>query len=158
MMLLNCGVGEDSWNSLRLQVHPTNPYKGNQSWIFIGRSDAKSETAILWPPGVKNESLEKTVMLGKIKVGRRRGWQRMRWLDDNLTQCTWVSVSSGSWRWTGRLGVLQSVGLQGVGHDWATELNWTGTEYYEYKKYISDYQAQVASKMNSEIQKSLNYL
>ena len=57
-------------------------HKGNQSWIFIGRSDAEAETPILWPPDVKNWLLEKTLMLGKIEGGRRRGWQRMRWLDD----------------------------------------------------------------------------
>ena len=56
--------------------------KGNQSWIFIGRTDAPAETPILWPPDVKNWSLKKTWMLGKIEGRRRRGWQRMRWLDD----------------------------------------------------------------------------
>ena len=59
------------------RVHP----KGNQSWVFIGRTDAKAESLILWPPDVKN-SFEKTLMLGKIKGRRRRGQQGMRWLDD----------------------------------------------------------------------------
>ena len=63
------------------EIKLVNP-KGNQSWIFIGRSDAEAETPILWPPDVKNWLLEKTLMLGKIEGGRRRGWQRMRWLDD----------------------------------------------------------------------------
>ena len=54
--------------------------KGDQSWIFIGRIDVEAETPILWPPDVKSDSLEKTLMLGKIE-GRRRGQQRMRWLD-----------------------------------------------------------------------------
>ena len=58
-------------------VHP----KGNQSWIFIGRTDAEAETQILWPPGTKNWLIGKTLILGKIKGGRRRGLQRMRWLD-----------------------------------------------------------------------------
>ena len=58
-------------------VHP----KGNQSWIFIGRTDAEAETPIFWPPDVKTDLFDKTLMLGKIEVGRRRGWQRMRWLD-----------------------------------------------------------------------------
>ena len=57
--------------------------------------------------------------------GRRRGRQRMRWLMASLTQWTWVWASSGSWWWTGRPGVLQSTGLQRVGHDWTTELNWS---------------------------------
>ena len=62
---LNCGVGEDSWESLGLQGDPTsqglwtarylpvNP-KGNQSWIFIGKTDAEAEASILWPPDAKN--------------------------------------------------------------------------------------------------------
>ena len=58
------------------EIQPVHP-KGNQSWIFIERTDAEAETPILWPP----DSLEKTLMLGKIEGGRRRGWQRMRWLD-----------------------------------------------------------------------------
>ena len=70
------------------------------------------------------DSFEKTLMLGKIE-GRTRGRQRMRWLMASLTQCTWVWVNSGSWWWTGRPGVLQSMRLQKVAHDWATELNWT---------------------------------
>ena len=74
------------------------------------------------------DSFEKTLMLGKIE-GRRRGRQRMRWLDASLTQWTWVWVDSGSWRWTGRPGVLRLMGSQRVGHDWATELNWTEGVY-----------------------------
>ena len=53
------------------RVHP----KGNQSWIFIGRTDAEAETPILWPPDAKNWLLGKTLMLGKIEGRRRRGWQ-----------------------------------------------------------------------------------
>ena len=74
----------------------------------------------------RTDSFEKTLMLGKIEGERRSGRQRMRWLDASPTQWTWVWVSSGSWWWTGRPGVLQSIGLQRVRHDWATELNWTG--------------------------------
>ena len=72
----------------------------------------------------RTDSFEKTLMLGKIEGGKRRGWQRMRWLDGITNSCTWVWVSSGSWWWTGYSGVLQSMGSQRVGHDWATELNW----------------------------------
>ena len=68
--------------------------------------------------------LEKTLMLGKIEGRRRRGWQKMRWLDVIIDQWTWVWVNSRSWWWTGRPGVLQSMGSQRVRHDWATELNW----------------------------------
>ena len=66
-----------------------------------------------------------TLMPGKIEGRRRRGRQRMRWLDASPTQWTWVWVDCGSWWWTGRLGVLWFKGSQRVGHDWATELNWT---------------------------------
>ena len=71
------------------------------------------------------DSFEKTLMIGKIEGGRRRGRQRMRWLDGILTQWTRVWVNSGSWWWTGRPGVLWFMGSQRVGHDWATKLNWT---------------------------------
>ena len=71
------------------------------------------------------DSLEKTLMQGGIGGRRRRGRQRMRWLNASLTQWTWVWLNSGSWWWTGRPGVLRFLRLQGVGHDWATELNWT---------------------------------
>ena len=53
MILLNCGVGEDAWESLGLEIQPAHP-KGNQSWMFIGRTDAEAETPILWPPDAMN--------------------------------------------------------------------------------------------------------
>ena len=55
--------------------------KGNQSWMFIGRTDVEAESPMLWPSDVKSWFIEKTLMLGKIEGGRRRGWQRMRWVD-----------------------------------------------------------------------------
>ena len=55
--------------------------KGNQPWIFIGRTDAEAEAPILWPPAVKSRLLEKSLMLGKMEDERRRERQRMRWLD-----------------------------------------------------------------------------
>ena len=61
-------------------IQPGHP-KGNWSWVFIGRTDVEAETWILWPPDEKSESLEKTLILGKIEGRRGRGWQRMRWLD-----------------------------------------------------------------------------
>ena len=70
------------------------------------------------------DSLEKILMLGGTGGRRRRGRQRMRWLDGITTQWTWVWVNSGSWWWTGRPGLLRFPGSQRVGHDWATELNW----------------------------------
>ena len=69
------------------------------------------------------DSLEKTLMLGGIGGRRRRGWQRMRWLDGITTLWTWVWVNTGSWWWTGRPDILWFMELQRVRHDW-TELNW----------------------------------
>ena len=72
------------------EIQPVHP-KGDQSWVFIGRTDVEVETPILWLPDVKN-SLEKTLMLGKIEGGRRRGWQRMRWLH-GITDLMGMSLS-----------------------------------------------------------------
>ena len=69
------------------------------------------------------DSLEKTLMLGKIEGRRRRRWQRMRWLYGITDLMDMSLVNSGSWWWTGRPGVLHFMGSQRVGHDWVTELN-----------------------------------
>ena len=106
------------------EIKPVNP-KGNQSWIFIGRTDAEAEKLqyfghLMW----RTNSFAKTLMLGKIEGGKRRGWQRMRWLD-GITDSMDMSLSKHQelW-WTGKPGMLQSVGSQRVGHNWVTELNW----------------------------------
>ena len=62
------------------EIQPVHP-KGDQSWVFIGRTDAEAEAPIAWPPDTRADSLEKTLMLGKTEGKRRRGRQRMRWLD-----------------------------------------------------------------------------
>ena len=93
------------------EIKPVHP-KGNQSWIFIGRTDAEAETPILWAPRAKNWLIGKDRDAGNIEGRRKRGRQRMRWLDgiNNLMD---MSLSKlGSWWWTGKLGVLQSMGLQ----------------------------------------------
>ena len=73
----------------------------------------------------RTDSLEKSLMLGELKTGGEgddRGWDA--WMA-SPTQRTWVWVNSGSWWWTGRPGMLQCMGLQRVGYEWASELNWT---------------------------------
>ena len=72
----------------------------------------------------RTDSFEKTLMLGMIEGGGRRGPQRMRWLDGITNSMDMSLVSSRSWWWTGRSGVLQSMGSQRVRYDWATELKW----------------------------------
>ena len=94
-----------------------------QSWKFIGKTDAEAETPILWPPNEKNWLIWKDWCWERLKVGGEgdnRGW------DGGMASPTWwtrIWVNSRSWWWTGRLGMLQSMGLQRVGHNWATELN-----------------------------------
>jgi len=71
----------------------------------------------------RTDSLEKTLMLGKIEGRRRRGQQRMRWLDSITNSMDMSLRKLWSLWWTGKPGVLQSMGCR-VGHDWLTELNW----------------------------------
>ena len=78
-MLLHCGAREDSSESLDIkEIKPVNP-KGNQSWIFIGRTDAEAESSILWPPDAKTQLTGKNPDSGKDwgvwgGEGRDRGW------------------------------------------------------------------------------------
>ena len=101
-------------------VHP----KGNQSWMFIGKTDAKAETQHTLATWCKELThLKRTWCWERLKArgeGDDRGWDG--WMA-SLTRCIWVWVTSASW-WTGRPGMLQSMGSQRVRHDWATELDW----------------------------------
>ena len=74
------------------EIQPAHA-KGDQSWVFIGRTDVEAETSILWPPDGKGraDSFEKTLILGKIEGRRRRGQQKMRWLD-GITNSTDMSL------------------------------------------------------------------
>ena len=91
LMLLNCGVGEDSWESLGLlEIQPVHS-KGDQLWVFFGRNDAKAETPVLWPPHAKSWLIGKDSDTG-IGGRRRRGRLRMRWLD-GITNSMVMSLS-----------------------------------------------------------------
>ena len=107
------------------EIQPVRP-KGNQSWIFIGSIDVEAETRATWCE--KLTHWKRSRCWGSLKAGGERndrGWDY--WMA-SPTWWTWVWASSGCWWWTGKPGVLQSIRSQRVGHNWATELNWT--EWY----------------------------
>ena len=102
------------------EIKPVNP-KGNQPWIFIGRTDA--EAPILWPPDVKSRLThwKRPWCLEGLKAGREGDNRRWDGWVALPTQWTWVWANSGRWWWTGKLGMLSSMGLQRVRHNWVTE-------------------------------------
>ena len=106
------------------EIQPVHP-KGDQSWVFIGRTDVEAETNTL-ATSYEELTLWKIPWcwegLGTGGEGDERGWDG--WMA-SPTQWTWVWVDSRSWWWIGRPGLLRFMGSQGVGHDWATEMNWT---------------------------------
>ena len=125
-MLLNCGVGEDSWESLGLQGDPTSPFWRRSALGFLWK-----EWCWSWNSSTLATSCEELTHwkrpwcwegLGARGEEDDRGWDG--WMA-SLTQWTWVSVNSRSWWWTERPGVLRFMGSQRVGHDWATDLIWS---------------------------------
>ena len=145
-MLLNCGVGEDSWESLGLPINP----QGNQSWLFFGRTDVEAETPILWPPDVKNWFIGKDPDAGKrLKAGGERddrGWDG--WMpspmDMSLSKLQELVMDRESWHaavhgvaksrtrlsdWT-ELRLMRTIGAQGKAErwPWSISLELQGTE------------------------------
>ena len=146
LMLLNCGVGEDfrvPWTARRSNQ---SILKEISPGISLEGMMLKLKLQYFGHLMQRFDSLEKTLMLGGIGGRRRRddrGWDD--WMA-SLTQWTWVWVNSGSWWWTGKPGVLRFMGSQRVGHDWATELNWTAIQlidvyflFFSHKCYIKIY-------------------
>ena len=114
------------------KIKPVNP-KGNQPWIFIERTDAEVEAPIFLPPDVKNWLTGKGPDAGKdwrheetgMTEDEMLGSHPVHWNTASLTRWTRVWVNSGSWWWTGKPGMLQSMESQRVRHNWVTELNWS---------------------------------
>ena len=106
------------------EIHPVHP-KGNQFWVFTGRTDVEAETPIFWPPDKKSWLIWKDPDIGKVEGRKRRGRQKMRWLDGltdsmdmGLGGLLDLVIDRGAWH-------AAVHGSQRVRHDWATELNWT---------------------------------
>ena len=124
-MLLNYGVEEDSWESLGLQGDPTSPSYRRlvlsvhcKDWCRSWNSNTSAtwcEELTHWKRPWCWERLKAR------REGDNRGWDG--WMT-SPTRWRWVWVNSRSWWWTGRPGLLQSMGSQRAGHDWATKLNW----------------------------------
>ena len=125
LMLLNCGVGEDSWESLGLQGEPTSPFWRRSALGFLWKEWCWSWNSSTLATSCEQLTHSKRLWcwegLGARGEGDDRGWDG--WMA-SLTRWTWVWVNSRSWWWTGRSGVLRSMGSQRVGHNWATDLIW----------------------------------
>ena len=125
LMLLNLGLEKTLESPLDCkEIQPVHS-KGDQSWVFFGRNDAKAETPVLWPPHAKSWLIGKDWCWRDWEQEEKRttedemaGWHH--WLDGRESEWT-----PGVGWWTGRPGMLRFMGSKRVGHSWATELNWT---------------------------------
>ena len=97
--------------------------KGNQTWIFIGRIDAEAETPILWLPDEKNWLIWRDSDAGNDRRQEEEGMSEDERLDGTTDLMAMSLTSSKSWWWTGKPGMLQSMGSERVGHYWVTKLN-----------------------------------
>ena len=121
-MLLNCGVGEDSWETLELQGDPTSKKSVLgvhwKVWCWSWNSN-------IWATSCKELThLKRPWCWERLRAGKGDDRGQDGWMA-SPTQWTWVWVDSGSWQWTARPGMLWFMVSQRVRHDWVTELNWT---------------------------------
>ena len=126
LVFLNCGVGEDSWESLGQRGNPTSQsiLKEISPECSLKGLMLKLKLQYFGHLRWRTDPLEKTLMLGKIEGRRRMGQQGWDVWMTSLTQWTWIWANSGRWWRTAKPGMLQSMGLWRVRHNWVTELNW----------------------------------
>ena len=131
LMLLNCGVGEDCWESLGLQGDPTSPF-WKRSALGFPWNDAKAETPVLWPPRAKSWLIRKDADAGRDWGQEEKGWQRMRWLDGitdsmhiGLGELVELVMDREAWR-----AEIHRVSKSRTRLSW-TELNWTELSWTE---------------------------
>ena len=124
-MLSNCGGGEDSWESLGQQGDQTVYPKGNQLSIFMKNSCWSWSSNALAIGCEELTHLKRLWCWERLRAGGEGDNRRWDGWRASSTKWTWVWVNYRSWWWRGRPGMLLFMGLQRIGHDWATDLNWS---------------------------------